>query len=83
MKITSRFSKFLYTKNGRILISFILGIGLSTFFRKKCIGKQNCIHFIAPDVKDVINKTNKYNDTCYEYNTVSSLCGNKKTVSFK
>jgi hypothetical protein len=78
-----KFSKFLHTVNGRILISFLLGLGLSTFFRKKCQGDKSCIHFIAPDVKKFSKKVVKYNDTCYKYSTMSSLCGNnKKTVLF-
>jgi hypothetical protein len=80
MKI--KFSKFLYTKNGRILISFLLGLGLSTFFRKKCIGEKNCLQFIAPDVNKFTKEHVKYNDICYKYDTVPSLCGNKKLIKF-
>lgn len=76
------FKKFIETPNGKIFLSIILGLGLSTMFRKAC-GKRNCIVFKAPNINDIKNKTFKFQDKCYNFTEEQSKCDNsKKIVNF-
>ena len=43
-------SKFVHSEIGRYLMSIILGLGLATFFRKMCNGK-NCVISKAPPLE--------------------------------
>ena len=76
------FSKFVHTKNGRIILSILLGLGLSSLFRKSC-KNRNCIVFKAPLMKDIKDKTFEFNDKCYKYTETNIKCDeNRKTVKF-
>ena len=73
-------SKFINTKTGRLLMSIVLGLGLSCLFRESCKGKH-CIVQLAPP--DVTGKTFKYNDKCYSFvKTPASRCKAKTIASF-
>jgi hypothetical protein len=74
--------KLVETSNGRIILSIIFGLGLSTMFRKAC-NKRNCIVFKAPHINDIKGKTFKFQDKCYQFTEEASKCdSNKKIVSF-
>jgi hypothetical protein len=65
------------TKTGSILISIILGLGLATLFRKKCLG-EDCIDFKSPSLDDIKEKNYKYGNTCFKYDVSSIKCNKKK-----
>jgi hypothetical protein len=74
------FKRLLNTEIGVIFISILLGIGLASFFRKACEGK-NCINFNGPVVSEIDGKTYKYGEYCYQYKLEASHCDpTKKTV---
>ena len=66
---------FLETEIGRILISVIWGIGLSTLFKRVCKNKK-CIVIESPNPKDIGEKYFKYkgDNNCYRYDTYISKC---------
>ena len=73
---------WLHSETSKYIISVILGLGLSTLFRKECFG-ENCIIFTAPPVNELESETYIYGDKCYKYKSNSILCDNKKkSVSF-
>ena len=66
---------------GKIIISIILGFGLSTLFRKSCKDKQ-CLKFKGPP-PDLKNNIYKHDDKCYQFNPKSIECSStKRTVRF-
>ena len=66
--------KTLHTPNGQLAISFILGIGLASLFRKVC-KDRNCIIFRAPDFDEVTKNVYTYGEKCYSFNKSSVTCG--------
>ena len=74
--------RLLYSKHSKMIISVLLGIGLSTIFRKIC-NERNCLKFVAPNFDEIKGKTFKHNDECYQYQEKQAKCDdNKKKVSF-
>ena len=81
MKI--HFEKFLYTKNGKIILSILLGFGLASLFRTVCKGK-NCLVYYAPPLDDFKDKIYKVNDKCVKYIPVATNCSSKsKIITFE
>lgn len=66
-------NKLIKTKNGRILISIILGLGLSSIFRKVC-KDRNCIVYKAPNPKTIVKQVYKHNNKCYKYDIETTKC---------
>lgn len=66
--------KALHTTNGQYIISFILGIGLASLFRKVC-KDRGCIVFKAPDFDDVTKNIYAYGDKCYTFKKSAVSCG--------
>jgi len=64
----------LHTRNGQYIISFILGIGLASLFRKVC-KDRSCIVFKAPDFDDVTKNIYAYDNKCYTFKKSSVACG--------
>tara|TARA_B100000902_G_C27087389_1_gene802058 strand:+ start:622 stop:861 length:240 start_codon:yes stop_codon:yes gene_type:complete len=74
--------RLLYGDVGKIVISIILGLGLSTLFRKVC-KNRNCIIFKAPDLKKIKGQVFKFGDKCYTFSeNIESCDSNKKMVDF-
>lgn len=74
--------RLIYGDVGKIVISIILGLGLSTLFRKVC-KNRNCIVFKAPDINKIKNQVFKFGDKCYTFSeNIESCNNNKKTVDF-
>ena len=71
----------MHTKNGKLLISIILGIGAATLFRKICTD-ISCLDFRAPDIKDVEKTIYSHNDDCYSFTSKSVTC-NSHDKQFK
>lgn len=72
-------SKFIHTETGKYVMSILLGLGIATFFREICKGR-NCIVFHAPPLEDVENKIFKYDNKCYKYSTAPTKCDNNKKI---
>ena len=58
---------------GRIIISFLLGLGLASLFRKVCSG-TNCVVVKGPNAKEVNKFYYKVDDDCYKYTPYASSC---------
>ena len=83
MKGKRSVSRLLHTNNGRYAISFILGIGLASLFRKVC-KDRNCIVFKAPPLEEVTKNTYGYGDKCYTFKEKLTKCNpdNKEKIPF-
>jgi len=74
--------KFIQSPYGKIVISLILGFGLSTLFRKSCNSKK-CIEFKSPPLDKIKDQVYKYDEKCYLFEQHHSSCSPvKKTVMF-
>jgi len=66
-------SQIMEHKIGQIIISCILGLGLATLFQKACT-MRDCIVIKGPEIKSIRDKVFKFEDKCYKYTPVASLC---------
>ena len=57
---------FLKTHTSRIIISIILGLGISSLFRRVCKGR-NCIILKGPSIKETRNSIYGIDGRCYKY----------------
>jgi hypothetical protein len=74
--------KWIHSETSKYIISVILGLGLSTLFRKECIGDK-CIYFTSPPIEELQKETYLYGKKCYTYESKSELCDSeKKSVRF-
>lgn len=72
----------LNTDMGKYLVSIILGLGLSSLFRKACNSRE-CIVFQAPSLDTLNETTYKYNNKCYNFKSSAVKCGSAdKKVHF-
>jgi hypothetical protein len=75
-------NKWIHSETSKYIISVILGLGLSTLFRKECIG-ESCIVFRSPPINELEKETYLYGKKCYTYKSNSALCdSSKKSVRF-
>jgi hypothetical protein len=83
MKVKRGMMKLLHTQNGRYAISFILGMGLASLFRKIC-KDRNCMVFKAPPLSEVTKNTYAFGDKCFTFKEKLTNCNpdNKEKVSF-
>lgn len=83
MKAKRGMMKLLHTENGRYAISFILGMGLASLFRKIC-KDRNCLIFKAPPLNEVTSNTYAYGDKCYTFKEKLTKCNpaNNNKVPF-
>jgi hypothetical protein len=65
--------KMFNTERQKIILSIILGFGISTLFRKVC-KYRNCIIYKSPPVKEIENNIYKYKNKCYKYKTEETKC---------
>jgi hypothetical protein len=74
--------QFLKSDHGKLIISLILGFGLSTLFRKSCKDK-NCIEFKSPPLDELDQQVYKYDDKCYLFSANPVTCSPvQKTIRF-
>ena len=77
-----KFMEAIHTQNGSYAISFILGIGLASLFRKAC-NDRKCIVFQAPPLEEVTNNVYQYDNKCYKFKEYSTKCNEgEKEVTF-
>jgi len=72
-----KFLDKIYTKNGKIIVSIILGFGLASIFRKVCKDLE-CYIYKAPPDKEVEDNIFSFNDKCYKYIKNNISCGKKE-----
>ena len=72
-------SKFVHSEIGRYLMSIILGLGLATFFRKMCNGK-NCVISKAPPLEEIDDKIYKFDGKCYKLEKNAEKCTKEKVI---
>ena len=58
---------------GKILISIILGLGLSALFRKVC-NDRTCIIVKGPPINEVENSIFSLESKCYKYKAKTAKC---------
>lgn len=69
--------KWIHSETSKYIISIILGLGLSTLFRKECYG-ENCIEFTSPPIHELEKEMYLYGKKCYTYKSNSEACDSKK-----
>jgi len=68
---------------GKLLVAFLIGFGLSTFFRKEC-KDDACMEFKAPSMDKINGQMFEYNSKCYKFESKAVDCSNtKKIVQFE
>ena len=75
--------KLLHTENGKYAISFILGMGLASLFRKIC-NDRNCLIFQAAPLSEVTKNTYAHGEKCYTFKEKMVKCNpaNKDKIPF-
>jgi len=72
-------SKFIHTSSGRFISSILLGLGLSSLFRKIC-KTSDCIIYKAPPHGEIIGNIFEYNDKCYIFEAIPTTFDKKKRI---
>ena len=71
--------KWLHSNTSKYIISIILGLGLSTLFRKECQG-EDCIIFTSPPITELEKETYLYGEKCFTYKNKSEVCDYQKKI---
>lgn len=72
-----RMMEAIHTQNGKYAISFILGVGLASLFRKAC-NDRKCLMFQAPPLEEVTTNVYQYDNKCYKFKEYSTKCNEKE-----
>lgn len=75
----SVFSHILSDRLGSILVSVILGLGLSAMFRKVC-KNRDCIVLRAPHPRKIKGHVFSWRDQCYQFRKVPTSCKGKDPI---
>jgi hypothetical protein len=72
-----KIKKFVGSRTGVIILSIILGLGLSSIFKMSC-DTNDCIVYTGPnfDESNII----KYNNKCYEAHANMETCNTNKNI---
>ena len=68
---------FIRSSTSRVVFGIIMGLGLSSLFRKTCHGRS-CMVFKAPDMAETKKFTFKYDGKCFTYNVNSEKCDDSR-----
>ena len=71
--------QYLQTEYGKVIISMILGFGLSTLFRKSCSDKK-CLSFNGPSLSTINKNIYKFDDQCYKFKPNPTKCNSHKKI---
>lgn len=71
--------RLLHSDSGRIILSIILGLGLSTLFRKICT-ERDCLAFYSAPKDDILGKTFQHDDRCFQYQPKSVKCNQSDKI---
>tara|TARA_A100001035_G_C27762756_1_gene492099 strand:- start:263 stop:505 length:243 start_codon:yes stop_codon:yes gene_type:complete len=72
-----KIKQIINSKEGKYIISIIIGLGLATMFRQVC-NEKTCIEFKAIGEKEINDKVFKNDNKCYKYKLKSTNCNDKK-----
>ena len=73
------FMKLFRSERGSYIISIILGLGLATFFKRACAGR-NCIIFRGGPMSQIKGKTYQYGKKCYVFEEEAQRCNKSKRI---
>jgi hypothetical protein len=71
--------KFIQSDYGKIIMSILLGFGLSTLFRKTCSGKK-CMDFKGPELNKIVGENYKFGNECYTFKPNAVKCNSSKKI---
>ena len=71
--------KFVHSHTGKIIMSLLLGVGLATFFRSVCKGKQ-CRIIEAPPMEEIEDQTYRFDGKCYKLEKNAIKCDTRKNT---
>ena len=72
--------RLIYSDFGKYIISILLGLGLSSIFRKTCTDRK-CLVFKSAPMGEIKSKIFAFNDKCFKFSEKAVSCDpNKKTV---
>lgn len=72
--------RLLNSETGKIILSVLLGLGLSTLFRKFCTDR-NCLVFYGVSEDQILGKTFQQDEHCFQYEPKPAKCqSDVKTV---
>jgi hypothetical protein len=66
--------KAMHSETGKYAVSFLLGIGLASLFRKVCTDR-NCMVFRPPPFDEVTKNTYLHDNKCYQFKDKPTKCG--------
>ena len=66
-------NKLFKNKQGIIIVSIILGLGIASLFKQTCIG-DGCVIIKTLPSSEIQEKTYRFDDKCYKYEAYSSKC---------
>lgn len=58
---------------GKMIISIILGLGLSALFRKVC-NERECLVIKGPNIDEVESNIYNFDGKCYKYKAYATSC---------
>lgn len=73
-RMLSGLLRIMRTAKGRIIISALLGLGLSTLFRRTCAA-LDCFEFRSPPWKEAQERVYRYDGKCYSFKPTAVTCG--------
>jgi|SaaInl85LU_5_DNA_1037374.scaffolds.fasta_scaffold41192_2 hypothetical protein len=74
--IRTMIDKLFYTYQGQLIVSSIIGLGISLLFHRVC--KDNCTAYYAPYIEEVKDQVFRLEDTCYKYTPYVVQCQEDK-----
>jgi hypothetical protein len=77
------FSHAMHTNGGKFAISFLLGVGLASLFRKVCTDRS-CMVFRPPPFDEVVKNTYSHDGKCYTFKDKPVACtGYQRVIDFE
>ena len=79
------FMDFIKSPLGRIIISIVWGLGLSTLFKRACENRTcQIIQYEGPDPQEISNSVYQYGTPeCYQYRPRPAKCATDQKESIK
>ena len=65
--------EFLRSDGGSMFTSIVVGLGLATMFRYRCVGDA-CVVIKAPDLAKLQQNVYEMDGVCYSYTPTSTEC---------